>query len=347
MITIRPATPDDSAALIQLTAITPMQGDIGLRIDRHPDFFHLLRERGTFVALVAETEDNQVVGSFTACRQAFVVEQVETPVYYLGDLKVHPKFAGSTVAFRLVHQMYSALKGMGADLLFCTAAEGNNLVKPFFSGKAEIPPFRKLSCFRVYQILPREYGKEEEARSLFTLSELTAFYDSFNERYTLFPRTQNLHACEHFVMKRDGKIIAAVSTADTSAFKQNVLMSYSPTVGFLLGALKVLRPILRMSRLPEKGAAVRVLYVRCWATSDESGDALRTLIRQAGSYAYGKGYHFLSMAVDEKDAWTVRLMKGFRSFVFYSNGLLTSLQHQTELLDRLCQGMSYEDYSIV
>ena len=40
---IRDATPKDSGKLLELTALTPMKGTIGLRIDRQPDFFSLLR----------------------------------------------------------------------------------------------------------------------------------------------------------------------------------------------------------------------------------------------------------------------------------------------------------------
>ena len=43
---VRDATPADNADLIALSAACAMSGDIGLRIDRRPDFFALNRLEG-------------------------------------------------------------------------------------------------------------------------------------------------------------------------------------------------------------------------------------------------------------------------------------------------------------
>ena len=45
---IRKALNGDSEALIELTRLAPMKGRISLRIDRKPDFFSLLKERGDY-----------------------------------------------------------------------------------------------------------------------------------------------------------------------------------------------------------------------------------------------------------------------------------------------------------
>jgi|GEM_PF-3766278 len=41
-IIIRETTFHDNEGLLQLTSLTPMQGNISLRVDRKPDFFGLL-----------------------------------------------------------------------------------------------------------------------------------------------------------------------------------------------------------------------------------------------------------------------------------------------------------------
>ncbi|MEO8415249.1 MAG: hypothetical protein ABI472_16440 [Ginsengibacter sp.] len=62
--TIRDAIPEDSGKLIELTALTPMKGAIGLKIDRRPDFFGVLRLSQSFNMLVAENDTHQIVGCF-------------------------------------------------------------------------------------------------------------------------------------------------------------------------------------------------------------------------------------------------------------------------------------------
>lgn len=349
MIRIRRATSEDSDALIALTAVTPMNGRISLRLDRKPNFFQLLKERGDYIAFVAETEVNHIIGSFTACRQSFLVEQQPTNIYYVGDFKVHPDYAGSATAYRLVRRMHDELKSLGADLLFCTAAEGNALVTPFFSGKAGIPLFKKFCGFRVYQILPKKNAarKSLPLHDPFTMEELKSFYKHFYARYSFFPDIKDLESCQHIVMKKDGGIVAAASLIDPAEYKQNVLIRYPMTVGFTLGVLRMLKPLLSLPPLPKKLLPLRILYVKHWATTLDGHSWLPDIIARARHVAYEEGYHFLSIAVDEKDSRINQMMKSLTAFVFNSDGLLASLNGQTALVDRLCTSISYEDYSLV
>ncbi len=65
---IRDARQSDNKALLKLTALTSMQGDIGLRIKRSPDFFALINDRGPFIILVAE-QDNEILGCIAVSSQ--------------------------------------------------------------------------------------------------------------------------------------------------------------------------------------------------------------------------------------------------------------------------------------
>jgi hypothetical protein len=57
MVRFREATDEDNQQLIQLTATAGMAGDVGLRIDRKPDFFALLKMRGTTKVYIDEEND--------------------------------------------------------------------------------------------------------------------------------------------------------------------------------------------------------------------------------------------------------------------------------------------------
>ena len=348
MVNIRHATAADSDALINLSALTPMKGRISLRIDRNPDFFQLLRERGTYIAFVAETEKKEIVGSFTAACQTFFIEQTEVPVYYLGDLKVHPQYTGSSLAYRIVQKMYAELKAGGADLLYCNTVKGNDSVMPFFGGRAGIPEFKNICRFHLYQVLPRRSrGQNTDTTESYNLEELELFYKNFYSRYGFFPDIKQLASCTHFIRKENGKILAALSVADTASFKQNVLISYPVGIGILLGIFRILRPLLSLPRIPQKNLPLNILYVKFYGGAKFSDQALEGLIGQARHFAYENNYHFLSIAVDEKDERMNRLMKKWKLFVFNSNGLLTSLKDQTGLITRISTAISYEDFSLV
>jgi hypothetical protein len=70
MIKIREALPSDNEGLLQLTSVTPMKGQISIRIDRNPDFFRLLSMRGQSKTLIAEQS-----GTLAGC---FSVSNIET-----------------------------------------------------------------------------------------------------------------------------------------------------------------------------------------------------------------------------------------------------------------------------
>lgn len=101
---IRNATVHDNDKLIELTSLTPMAGAISLRIDRKPDFFLLLKKRGEYKVIVAEKR-HKIIGSISCSTQPTIVCNKEHLVYYIRDLKVHPDFTGTRLAYRLVKAM--------------------------------------------------------------------------------------------------------------------------------------------------------------------------------------------------------------------------------------------------
>src|SRR5215831_6381889 len=145
--TIRDAVPEDSDKLIELISLTPMNGVIGLKIDRKPDFFRLLHLSQSFIVLVAEDNTQQIIGCFAATKDEMCIEGKSSLVYYLRDLKVHPDHKGSMIAYHLVKKMHGRLLKEGADILCCTMSSGNEAVEPFFTGRAGIPPFTEIAKY--------------------------------------------------------------------------------------------------------------------------------------------------------------------------------------------------------
>ena len=129
--TIRTAVSEDSDKLIELASLTSMKGAIGLRIERKPDFFRLLHLSESFIMLVAENNSQQIIGCFAATQNTMCINGKKLPVYYLRDLKIHPDYKGSMLAYLLAKKMQIRLLNEGADILCCTMASGNNAVVPF------------------------------------------------------------------------------------------------------------------------------------------------------------------------------------------------------------------------
>ena len=111
-IEVRAATEADNDALLALTRATPMTGSIWLRIDRDPDFFRLLRLRGEGVVFVAARGREVLACISGSLRTAYVSGKPET-VGYVGDMKVHPRFAGSRLVLRVIRALEAWFRSRG------------------------------------------------------------------------------------------------------------------------------------------------------------------------------------------------------------------------------------------
>jgi hypothetical protein len=99
--------------------------------------------------------------------------------------------------------------------------------------------------------------------------------------------------------------------------------------------------------LPRKGAALRLLYIREFGFAPGCESEFLVLLRAARTYAFENGFHFLSLAVDEKDDVMNGLVKGFSRFNFRSHSFSTSLRGQAVFAGLEAPHVTYEDYSLV
>jgi hypothetical protein len=347
---IRDAVFEDSDKLVKLAGLTPMKGTIGLRIDRTPDFFSLLKLSESFIALVAENIDKEIIGSFVATGNQLCIMQKVTTAYYLRDLKIHPDYKGNSVAYMLVKKMYERFKALQADILYCTAADGNNTVIPFFTGRAGIPAFVNAGNFNIYQLLPKRNNKQNALPDTLDKQEIQFFQKEYVKKYAFY--SDNIqedisHNGINFLQLKNETITAAVNTFDTSAFKQNIVTSHSFSIGLLLFLLRFLKVFLPISSLPKKNEPLKILYARYYAYIQGKENDLIVLLNKIRAYAYAKQYHFVSIAADEKDIMTNRIVKPLSKFIFRSALMVTSLQNNKELLQQICNGVKFEDYALV
>ena len=349
-IIIREATHSDNEELLNLTSLTPMKGSISIRIDRRPDFFRLLELRGSSVVIVAEL-NNKLIGSYSASAvNVFIDGKLET-VYYLGDFKVHPDYRKTTLAIRLVKAMKHKLESLDAELLFCTVAHGNDLVAPFFTGRAFLPVFDSVGIFNVYQIIPTPFKTKNTRYRLeegpFELSYLSLF-NNFMQKFQLgHIFTENsFENTTLLTTSFNDKLVAAIALIDISFAKQNVLIRlsfYLKCIVKLLGLLNIVVPIIRM---PKTGEDVKILYVKSFAFESGHKEALQVLLARARRIAWEKEYTFLSIGIHEKDPDS-KLFSGYPHFLFRSMGMITSLKGRKDQINSILKGIVFEDYSLV
>jgi len=349
-IIIKEATRADNEGLVYLTSLTPMKGDISIRIDRRPDFFRLLEMRGPSFVMVAELNNN-IIGSFSASAVDVFIDGKPETVYYLGDFKVHPDYRRSMVAMRLAGAVLQKLISADADLLFCTAAYGNEDVIPFFKGRIFLPAAESVGIFNVLQIIPTPFKTRNTKYHLEEgpfVSSGISFFNNFMKNFQ-FGSVYSESSFENTTLitaSFNNAVISAITLFDTGSAKQNVLIRlpfYLKSVFKVIRALNTISPIVR---LPSINEVVRILYIKSYACEPGNEEALRLLIGRARNIAYEKKYHFLAIGIHEKDP-LLKIFTCYPKFTFKSMGFVTSLKDKKEKIESILSGIPFEDYSLV
>ena len=347
---IRDATPKDSGKLLELTALTPMKGTIGLRIDRQPDFFSLLRLSESFILLVAENNSQEITGCFAATKSYISVDDKVIAAFHLRDLKIHPEYSGSMLAYLLVKKMHERLLKEDADILCAAMAAGNKAVIPFFAGRAGIPAFTEAANFNVYQILPKHNPRLTDNKTTTGKCALAEFFNICFKTFSLKPAalgTAELDNCVNFSFVKNNTVEAAITAFDPFPYRQNIVTSYSISIAAILTVLRFIKLFFHLPALPKQNIPLKIIYARYYACIKDKEPALKHLIEQLRNYAFKKNYHFVAVAADEKAFDINKLLKPISRFTFKSTLLVTSLQKNEDVINRIKQGLCYEDYSLV
>jgi ribosomal protein S18 acetylase RimI-like enzyme len=360
-IEIRPAGEADNQGLLALTGITPMAGTISLRIDRDPDFFALLRLRGTSKVFVA-ARGPEVIGCLSvALRTAYIAGAPET-IAYIGDMKVHPSFSGSLVAVRLVQALAADMRRAGIDLGFCVAADGNHRVLPLFAGRVGTPRWVPLGRFLVNGLVPSPFqgsskGYTIESAQAADLPAIAALLDRFHRARQFAPQLQEHEIAQilsvdleqpfprTFVARRGQRVVATLTLCDTGRVKRNVLLNAPGYLKLALALLGVATRPFPGFPVPRMGQALRLLSVRYAACEDGHQAALAALLALARTQAFRHRFTFLMLGLHERDPLR-SLLRWIPRFTFSSQAFATSLGDVAGL-ERRVEGIPFEDYALV
>ena len=350
MISYRLATPEDNEQLIGLTAATGMAGNIGLRIDRKPDFFKLLELRGETKVFVA-LNGNNIIGCLCVSLQQVYVGGHLYPLQYIGDLKVLATYRNQGIGLQLCNEMANYVIAFGSDLAFLNVSKGNNKPVSFFKNRPSVPDFDNIGLFNIYQFFGKKkkaVGVKYKIDSTAVTDELLQFLDAHYSKYelgTLIDK-EKLNSLEHFIVRDSGKIVAAMCLMDTMPIKQNVVTNLSWNMKWLLRVLNRYNGIAGNSKMPMLNEPVQMIYIRWLAVDGQDKALVRLLINHARNIVYERNYSFASIGLHEKDPLG-KCFDGMFKLTFHSVGMLLSIKNNRELIEKVKQGIPFEDYSLV
>ena len=350
MVNYRVATKHDNLKLIQLAGTSAMAGDIGLRIDRQPDFFSLLKMRGDTKIFVAE-HNEVIIGAICVSHQKVYVGGEVFPLQYIGDFKVAEQFRNQGIGLTLCNTVADYIISQNSDLTFLNVSKGNTKPLRFFKNRTNIPDFDNIGIFKIYQIIGKkmkpsihEYSIEEAILN----EEVLHFFNSHYSNYELGTvlTKEKFDNTTIFIIRDREKIIAAMTLIDTMPLKQNVITALSWKMKGVLKIINAYSSIAGLSPMPVLNEPVKMLYIKYMAVDANSSQLVKPLINFARNIAFEKSYSYVSIGLHEKDKFNDSLI-WMPKLIFKSVGMLLSLKNSRTLINKVKNGVPYEDYSLV
>jgi hypothetical protein len=114
----------------------------------------------------------------------------------------------------------------------------------------------------------------------------------------------------------------------------------------LLKAMNALSGMLGIAKMPMVNEPVKMMYIKYLAVDNREKMPVRSLVNYARNIIYEQSYSFVSVGLHEKDPLNACFSGLFR-LTFNSVGMLLSIKDNRTIVDRVKQGIPFEDYSLV
>lgn len=326
----RPAKPSDNEALIALSAACPMEGDVGLCVDRSPDFFALNRLEGKdFRLVVTESPEGSLVGCMAGAERIAYLNGAESKVMYISDLKVHPASRGAGAADAMSSYLREYCRERGGDQVptVMTVLGGNAPMSKRAEGPRGLPYLSRFSSIRAYNIsllwprrLPLVSGVSVSRATSADAEEMVALWkrvasgrqfapvftaESFSAWVAAAP---GLDWKDYFLARnREGRLLGFLAFWDQDVFKQMRVIRYSRGLRAFRFGFNLAAPLMGAAPLPAPGKQLRYLTAVNICVPGDRADIMRNLVICAYNASRGLNYSFITVGLDRRDPLSAAL----------------------------------------
>jgi hypothetical protein len=323
-VRVRPAGPSDNAELIALTLACPMEGDIGLCMDRSPDFFTLNGLEGDRWRVgVALDPNGKIVGSVAATSREVWLDGKPKTIGYAGDLKVHPTWRNRTYADALQRWCGETIGEMcGPKVpILVTVLAGNKPMETRAAGPRGMHVLRKIGTTRAHTVFllwrrrtPRASGLQVRRAGTADLEAMAAHWGrvaagrqlAFTYGEGSIPawiaRAPSLNVSDYWVAHDgDGRLVGFCGFWDQESFKHMRVTRYSTSLRRVRTVFNAAAPIVGATKLPAEGESLRYVTAVNVCVPADRADVFRAIVLTAYNELRGHGYSFMSIGLDVHD----------------------------------------------
>lgn len=298
--TIRPATFEDGAAILDLVRRTPQDGLLRLNFERDPDFF-----LGAFVTCeepdvwVAEAAPGTLAAVFNIGRRTVYINGEPRSVRYAHDLRIDPAARGGL----LLHRMFRQLRRVLApgEWMQTVILDGNEAsLSTVGSGRAGLPGYYPAGAIETHLLytagrrhLRVARGPHVRRATVEDLPRMQAFLDREAASRQYFPRHELRRmlaedryysglAPRNFLLAFvDGELAGLLGDWDQHAFKRTRVLAYPGALRWIRHGYNAVSAVAGGMQLPAAGECFhyRSLHTICIRGDDPA--LFRALVDRA------------------------------------------------------------------
>ncbi len=351
------ATPADDASIRGLLRREPVGGRIAISYERDPDFAIGCEATGeNITVLVArDLESGALIGVACRSEREVYVNSAPARLGYLGQLRIDRRYRGRWLVsrgyslLRRLHQRNPLPGYLAAVTADNREASGVLIEKP----RKLFPAFHPIAqyCTLALQV---KHNKRESGIGAATpddIPEVIRFLRTAGPRRQFFPvwtaerllrliHNLGLRFEDIQIARRNGSIAGVMGLWDQSAYKQNVVRSYTGWMKLAMPLYNATAPCLMRPRLPRPGEKIRNAYAAFVAVAEDDAIVFRDLLAATMKRAAICGLDYLLLGLDERDP-LLRIAREHPHILYQSRLYLAEWPDGGHLYARLDDRPSY------
>jgi hypothetical protein len=337
-VDFRVATAADDPALRQLLRENPMQGEIGVSLEREPDVFLAASAEGerhdTIVA--RDGFEGRPIGMASRSVYSGFLNGRPARLGYLSQLRIDRRYRGRP---GLLSRGYSLIRGLrdADDLPFDVStiiADNTAARRVLGAGLPQLPIYRELEGLTtlVLPVWRRKRGAPAchiEAGTVDRIEDIARCLDRNRSRYQFAPRwtaddllsperSRGLVARDFLLALKGGRVVGCAALWDQSGFKQIVVRSYGPRLRRWRPYLDLASRCFGMPSLPDPGRPISHAYLSHVAVDDDDAEVFSALTAAAYNEAAARRSACLVAGFADRHPFLRVLRREYRAWSYAS-----------------------------
>lgn len=314
------ATQGDEPDIRALVGSVPMPGAVSIRFAREPDYFLGTTIMGDpcDVLVVRQRSDGQLAGIACRAERQSYLNGRETPLGYIGQIRVAESFRGNWLVHRGAKWFRDASP---PDLLYTGVISSDNprarelLVGARLPGGLHVARRWGMTTCAI-PLRPRRVlqasGVKVEPGSLETLEAISAYLRLEGPRRQFFPaythkdfsegiKLRGLNPEDIIVARRGNTIVGIMAVWDQAAYKQDIIGSYGAQLRLLRPLYNLAAWLIRAQPLTPPGQMIPLAFASIICVTEDDQAVMRVLLSACLQNAYVRGKAFLMVGLADID----------------------------------------------